>query len=80
MHNEDIWHAVLPHAAHGRLKQENPAALKVWQRMKSMGRCFGVADGDRTHDNRNHNPRVLMFFYVDSCSNETVKTFNSKKL
>ena len=33
-----------------------PGVHKVPQQMKLMGRCFGVADGDRTHDNRNHNP------------------------
>ena len=28
---------------------------------------FGVADGARTHDNRNHNPDFLVFHPVDWC-------------
>jgi len=39
-----------------------------------------VADGDRTHDNRNHNPQVLVFFYVDPYPNMTMKAFISNRL
>ncbi|MDP3191028.1 hypothetical protein [Rhodoferax sp.] len=28
----------------------------------------GVADGARTHDNRNHNPEFYVFPFVDFCS------------
>ena len=31
--------------------------------MKDLG--VGVADGARTHDNRNHNPDFILFFTVD---------------
>ena len=28
---------------------------------------YGVADGARTHDNRNHNPEFIVFANVDWC-------------
>ena len=28
-------------------------------------KLFGVADGARTHDNRNHNPYFFIFAFVD---------------